>query len=162
MNIAFLDAQPHWSGGAKRVFLFARELSLKGHEVHVVCLKGSELAHHAMRAAREARRSGGITVHPCNPAPFLSFFSFARVTLALKKARVEVMDINSPRFYWSGLIAGKLIKSIPSKRMALACTSPGSGISRKMARPVIDLPEPDSPTMPSFSRPRPQVEGNPP
>ena len=31
---------------------------------------------------------------------------------------------------------------------------PGSGTSRKMDRQVIDLPEPDSPTMPSVS-PRP-------
>ena len=29
----------------------------------------------------------------------------------------------------------------------------GGGISPMMARPVVDLPEPDSPTMPSRSRP---------
>ena len=32
-------------------------------------------------------------------------------------------------------------------------TSPGGGVRPRMARPVCDLPEPDSPTMPSRSRP---------
>src|SRR6185436_3901585 len=44
-------------------------------------------------------------------------------------------------------------RSIPSKVSRRAVTCPGGGTSRRMARPVIDFPEPDSPTIPSFSRP---------
>src|SRR5215470_6495173 len=44
-------------------------------------------------------------------------------------------------------------RSMPSKASRFAVTPPGGGTSRRMARPVIDFPEPDSPTMPSFSRP---------
>ena len=39
------------------------------------------------------------------------------------------------------------------KSIRSALTSPGRGMSFRMARPRVDLPEPDSPTMPSFSRP---------
>jgi hypothetical protein len=43
----------------------------------------------------------------------------------------------------------------PSRRSAsaFAVTRPGGRISRRIARPVIDLPDPDSPTIPSRSRP---------
>ena len=43
---------------------------------------------------------------------------------------------------------------MPSKVSRLAVTSPGGGVRPRMARPVCDLPEPDSPTMPRRSRPR--------
>src|SRR3546814_8866086 len=42
---------------------------------------------------------------------------------------------------------------MPSNSRRFALTMPGLLTRRRMARPVIDLPEPDSPTMPSFSRP---------
>ena len=42
---------------------------------------------------------------------------------------------------------------MPSKIRRSALTTPGAGTSRSIARPTVDLPEPDSPTMPSFSRP---------
>ena len=45
-------------------------------------------------------------------------------------------------------------RSVPAKLRRSALTSPGDGTRRRMARPTVDLPEPDSPTMPSFSRPR--------
>src|SRR5947209_3457403 len=41
----------------------------------------------------------------------------------------------------------------PSRRRA-AVTLPGGGTRRRIALPVIDLPDPDSPTRPTFSRPR--------
>src|SRR5262249_35227979 len=44
-------------------------------------------------------------------------------------------------------------RSIPSNSRRRAVTRPGCGTKRRMARPVIDFPEPDSPTIPSFSRP---------
>src|ERR1700687_2768424 len=42
---------------------------------------------------------------------------------------------------------------VPSTTAALAVISAPFGVSRRIARPVCDLPEPDSPTMPTFSRP---------
>jgi hypothetical protein len=46
-----------------------------------------------------------------------------------------------------------VVSSVPSKRMAFAAIRPGGRISRRIARPVSDLPDPDSPTIPRRSRP---------
>src|SRR5262245_29372427 len=51
----------------------------------------------------------------------------------------------------AGSVAAR--RSTPSNASRFAVTRPGGGTSRRTARPVIDFPEPDSPTMPSFSRP---------
>ena len=45
------------------------------------------------------------------------------------------------------------IRSMPSKRSRLAVTWAAFGVSFRIERPVSDLPEPDSPTIPTFSRP---------
>ena len=44
-------------------------------------------------------------------------------------------------------------RSMPRKRRCRASTCACGGVSFRIARPVMLLPEPDSPTMPTFSRP---------
>ena len=66
----------------------------------------------------------------------------------------RIIAIREPRScrISSGLLASR---SSPSKTMLPpTMRPPGSGTSRKIDRHVIDLPEPDSPTIPSVS-PRP-------
>jgi hypothetical protein len=48
---------------------------------------------------------------------------------------------------------GAVSRSMPSKRSLSAEISAFGGVSPMIARPVCDLPEPDSPTMPRRSRP---------
>src|SRR5690348_13853842 len=51
---------------------------------------------------------------------------------------------------WRSLAA---MRSIPSNDSFLAEIVAAFGVSFRIVRPVSDLPEPDSPTMPTFSRP---------
>ena len=49
------------------------------------------------------------------------------------------------------------IRSVLSKVIRRALTIPGRGIRPKIARPKVDFPDPDSPTMPNRSRPKVNV-----
>ena len=63
----------------------------------------------------------------------------------------RIIAIREPRSWRisSGLLASRLW---PSKTMSPPTIwPPGSGTNRKIDRQVIDLPEPDSPTIPSVS-----------
>ena len=54
----------------------------------------------------------------------------------------------------SRLCCGEQVsKSVSPKRMREARTRASGGVKPMMARPVCDLPEPDSPTIPKRSRP---------
>ena len=61
------------------------------------------------------------------------------------------------RLHWRGESPRR---SSPSKARRVAVTIPGRGTRPRMARPVVDLPDPDSPTTPSRSRPRSKETGD--
>jgi len=101
MNLAFFDATPHWSGGAKRLYLLCRELKNCNYNIHIICLPGSQIAIRAKKI--------NISVHELKPITQFGLISLIRIILILKKEKIQLIDINSPKFYWLGLIAAKLI-----------------------------------------------------
>ena len=64
----------------------------------------------------------------------------------------RIMAMRLPRMIRRSF-ADALSRSISPKRSASASMRAFLGVSPMMARPVCDLPEPDSPTMPRRSRP---------
>ena len=94
------DASHSWSGGANRVLLYSRELRSCGHTVVVGCLPGSEL---------ETRlKQEGIPVFTMNPRSDVNLFLVPEVIRLIREHDIDVIDINSPKFYWIAAIAGKL------------------------------------------------------
>jgi glycosyltransferase involved in cell wall biosynthesis len=100
MNLALFDATPHWSGGSKHVFLLAKELSKSGHNIFVVCLSGGLLSKKCINASINVLNINPIT--DVDPAAFLKIYSF------IKKEKIQIVDLNSPKFYWLGTYAAKL------------------------------------------------------
>jgi glycosyltransferase involved in cell wall biosynthesis len=104
MNICFFDATPRWSGGANRVFLLAKELSKKGYGINVCCLPGSRLA--------ELSKQEKFSVTEFNPKFDLNPFVYNKIRSILTQNKIDVVDINSPKFYW---LASKAAKSLGIK-----------------------------------------------
>lgn len=101
MNIAFFDATPKWSGGANRVLFLAKGLKSSSHEPLIVCLPGSVLSERA-----KLLRINVVKIKPLSDLGLISFF---RILHTLKKYRIDIIDINSPKFYWLALYAAKII-----------------------------------------------------
>jgi len=92
------DASHSWSGGANRVLLYSRELKFCGHTVIVCCLPGSEL---------ETRlQTEGIPVFTMNPRSDINLFLVPEVIRLIREHDIDIIDINSPKFYWIAAIAG--------------------------------------------------------
>lgn len=118
MNIAFFDATPHWSGGSKRVSLLAEGMKTLGHKVTVVCLPGSMLSKKCGESA-----GSGLDCITMKPAADIDPAAFFRIFHLLKKRAVQVIDINSPRFYWLAAYAGRcagaktvITRNVPFKK----------------------------------------------
>ncbi|GEM_PF-253991 len=100
-NIAFFDATPVWSGGANRILFLAKELSRSGSKILIICLPGSKLS--------EESKKNELEVINIKPYSDIGLFSFFRVLSALKKYKIDIVDINSPKFYWIGVYAAKIL-----------------------------------------------------
>lgn len=101
VNIAFFDATPKWSGGANRILFLAKELTKAGNNVLIICLPKSNLSEEAKKVALEV-----VNIKPVVDLGLISFFKILNL---LKKYKIEVVDINSPKFYWIGLYAAKTL-----------------------------------------------------
>jgi len=100
VNIALFDAAPYWSGGAERVYFCARGFAESGHKVVIVCLPTSRL--------NELRRDK-ITIYNICPWFDLDPLALLKIIHILKKEEIDILDIHSPKFYWLGLIAAKIL-----------------------------------------------------
>lgn len=98
--VVFFDATPSWSGGANRILFLARELRKSGGRPFVVCLPGGRLG--------ELADGEGIETFRIKPFFDIDPLALARLFFYLRKIKAAVIDLNSPGFYWLGLIAGKL------------------------------------------------------
>lgn len=101
MNIAFFDATPVWSGGANRVLFLAKEFSRSRNKILIICLPRSKLS--------EESKKNGLEVVNIKPFSDIGLFSFFRVVGTLKKYKIDIVDINSPKFYWLGVYAAKIL-----------------------------------------------------
>ncbi|OIO72568.1 MAG: hypothetical protein AUJ85_09845 [Elusimicrobia bacterium CG1_02_37_114] len=100
MNIAYLDASPCWSGGSKQVYLLSRELTKRGHNVLTVCLsQNKELLSQLQKNNLKA-----IPLFPVFEFNPLNFFRLSKV---FRENKVQIVDINSPKFFWSGVYSAK-------------------------------------------------------
>ncbi|MFN3966848.1 MAG: glycosyltransferase family 4 protein [Endomicrobiia bacterium] len=102
MRIAFFEASPHWSGGAKRIYLLAKNLLTMGHQPVVCCLAGSLLSH------KFSSLGGEVEIITPNFDP--DIFAFLRIIKIIKKHKITLLDLCSPKFYWIGCFAGILLK----------------------------------------------------
>lgn len=97
------DATPQWSGGANRILLYSKELKKRGHCVTVCCLPESGLAN---RIAKE-----NIPVYTLNPKSDINLLIVPKIIRLIKKNKIEVIDICSPKFYWVSSLAARVTKS---------------------------------------------------
>ena len=102
MNIGIFDATPFWSGGSNRVFVLAKELKNKNHNVIVCCLPGSEISK---RCKQEK-----IVFELINPLFDINPFALIEILKIISHYDIQIIDINSPKFYWLCSIAAKLKK----------------------------------------------------
>lgn len=102
MKISFFDATPKWSGGAGRIYFLSNELKSKGHEVHVICLHGSDLS--------KKLKEEGVNCFEVKPLSDVGLLSFIKILKYLAKNSIDIIDINSPMFYWTALYAAKCLK----------------------------------------------------
>ncbi|MDI6756997.1 MAG: glycosyltransferase family 4 protein [Endomicrobiia bacterium] len=98
--VVFFDATPSWSGGANRILFLAREIRKSGGRPFVVCLPDGRLG--------ELADGEGIETFKIKPLFDIDPLALARLFFYLRKIKAAVIDLNSPGFYWLGLIAGKL------------------------------------------------------
>jgi glycosyltransferase involved in cell wall biosynthesis len=101
MRIMLFDATRQWTGGAYRVLLFSRELRLRGHEVTVGCLPGSELSK---RLGQE-----GVPFFTLDPRSDINLSVAPEIVRMMRQKAVEVIDVHSPKFYWLALIAARVV-----------------------------------------------------
>ena len=73
----------------------------RGDRVLVVCLPGGVLS--------EKAKELGARVFNINPWSDIGFISFFKVLFILRKHSIEIVDINSPKFYWIGVYAAKIL-----------------------------------------------------
>jgi L-malate glycosyltransferase len=96
------DATPHWSGGANRILLYSKELNKRGHCVTVCCLPESGLAK---RIPEE-----NIQVYNVNPGSDLNLFIVPKLVQLIRKNKIAVIEICSPKFYWLASLAARVTK----------------------------------------------------
>ena len=102
MNILIFDATPRWSGGANRILLYSKELKKRGHNITVCCLPGSGLSS---RLPEEE-----IPVCTIDPKSDLNLFIIPKLIQLIKKNNIDVIEICSPKFYWTASLAARLSK----------------------------------------------------
>ncbi|NTW83844.1 MAG: glycosyltransferase family 4 protein [Chlorobiaceae bacterium] len=100
MNIMIFDASPRWSGGANRIYLFAKELKRRGHNVIVCCLPGSGLSEKL-----PVEDIGTITINPISEANILMV---SKIRKLIRRYNIDLIEICSPKFYWISSLAGRI------------------------------------------------------
>ena len=100
MKICFFEASPHWSGGAKRVYLVAKKLYFSGYNPVVCCFPESLLGE-------KFKAIGGI-VEFIKPKFDPDIFALFRILEVIKKYKIDILDLCSPKFYWIGSFSAKL------------------------------------------------------
>lgn len=101
MNIALFDAAPYWSGGAERVYLCAQGFLEHGQKVIVICLPTSRL---------NQLLEGKVKLYHVRPLSDISPFALIRIIFILRKEKIDILDVHSPKFYWLALFAAKILK----------------------------------------------------
>lgn len=101
MNILLFDAAKYWSGGAQRVYLCCRGFKEKKHNVFLICLPTSRL---------NILLKNKIEVFNIHPVFDLDLLAAIKIFYILIKYKIEVLDIHSPKFYWLGLFASKILR----------------------------------------------------
>jgi glycosyltransferase involved in cell wall biosynthesis len=100
MNILLFDAAKYWSGGAERVYLCAKRFKQKGHNVVVICLPTSRL---------NLLLKNEVILYNIHPVSDLDIFAAIKIVYVLLKHKIGVIDIHSPKFYWLGVLIGKIL-----------------------------------------------------
>ena len=109
---------------------------------------------HGLQHLERAARAPRARTRPRGPASASAIWPPTGITgFSENFGSCMTMAIRPPRICRIARSAGGQEVDALERERAAPSTSPGGGTRRRMARPVIDLPEPDSPTMPSFSRP---------
>lgn len=100
MNIAIFDAAPYWSGGAQRVYFYCRELKRVGVNVILFCLPTSRLNY---------LLKGVVKIYNIFPLSDLGLISLLKICFIVCREKVDILDLHSPKFYWLGLFAGRVL-----------------------------------------------------
>ena len=118
MNILFCDATPNWSGGANRIYLFSKTMKSRGHNIFVCCLPGSGLSGRL--------KPENINVTEYNPGSDINIFAVNKIKRIIIENKIDIIDIHSPKFYWTGSIAGKscskkviITRNVPYRKSGL-------------------------------------------
>ncbi|MEN3014199.1 MAG: glycosyltransferase family 4 protein [Endomicrobiia bacterium] len=101
MNIALFDASKYWSGGAQRVYLCCKGFKEKGHNVILICFATNRL---------NVLLKNHIKIFNIRPVFDLDILAAIKILFILIKYKIDIIDIHSPKFYWIGLITGKILK----------------------------------------------------
>ena len=100
MRVLHVDSARGWRGGQNQVWLSARGMAARGHEVVVACRAGAVLAERSRAAGiavREMRFRGDLW-----PAAALALAS------ALREVRPDVVHLHDPHAVSAGLLARRL------------------------------------------------------
>lgn len=126
MNILFLEGAKHWTGGAKRVLLLARELKKLGHNVIIVCRSTALLGKFALKE--------GFVVKRINPVSWIDLLSLIKILKILKEHKTDIVDIFSPLFYRIGGLAARIlnVKVVFTRTVAFRKSSIKKLINRLM------------------------------
>ncbi len=100
MKIMHFDASREWSGGANRVLLFSKELSLRGHQSVVCCLPASDMSR---RLEREE-----LPFFTIDLRSDINLLTLPGIVEKLYRHDIDIIDIHSPKFYWLGLLAARI------------------------------------------------------
>lgn len=102
MRVLHVDSALGWRGGQNQVWLTAKGMAARGHEVLVACRRGGRLAarlHEDRLPVREISFHGDFW-----PAAILALHRLAR------EFRPSVVQLHDPHAVSTGLLAGKAVK----------------------------------------------------
>lgn len=109
MKVLHVDSALGWRGGQNQVWLTARGMAQRGHEVVLACRRGGELARRAREAGLETRE-----------LPFRGDL-WPPAILALRGVvaafRPDVMQLHDPHALSAGLFAGGRARRIATRRV---------------------------------------------
>ncbi|MCL4478477.1 MAG: glycosyltransferase family 4 protein [Deltaproteobacteria bacterium] len=105
MKILLVTSSTGWSGGQHQVYLLAKGLKIKGHDVSIVTSTGSELG--------KRLSNDGFDVHFLRMNKEADMFSIFRMTGILKTLKPDIINVHRPTAHTIAMISNML--SIRSK-----------------------------------------------